>query len=185
MCQNWIETKRANAPKPDPFTHKKSNIMLHLFQQTSRYNKSVVQTRYKKERKTLIRIRKLNTLEPKPGTYNTDINYLRCLELKQTKLNLTQEIQIIYYTIPVNFFCSHNFVRFCPFKRITEHRKALAMQNIGQLGCVGFVISSTFHPLVKGRIVWTAINTTACCSFQKWALSNIRSVRSLKCQQAL
>ncbi len=105
MCQNWIETKRPNAPKPDPFTHKKSNIMLHLFQQTSRYNKSVVQTRYKKERKTLIRIRKLNTLEPKPGTYNTDINYLRCLELKQTKLNLTQEIQIIYYTIPVNFFC--------------------------------------------------------------------------------
>lgn len=53
------------------------------------------------------------TLETRPGTYNTDkthINYLVCLVLKQTKLNPTQEIQIIYYTIPVNFLLT----LFCP-----------------------------------------------------------------------
>lgn len=100
------QTECAQARPISPFTHKNSN-MLHLFQQTSRYNKSVVQTRYKRSAKLLSRIRKLNTLEPKPGTYDTDetdINYLRCLVLKQTKLNLTQEIKIIYFTIPVNFF---------------------------------------------------------------------------------
>lgn len=105
------EFKRNKKPKTDPFPHKKSNIMLHLLQQTSRYNKSVVQSRYKRSAKLIIR--KLNTLEPRSGTYNTDkthINYLVCLVLKQTKLNPTQEIQIIYYTIPVNFLLT----LFCP-----------------------------------------------------------------------
>lgn len=91
--------------------------MLHLLQQTSRYNKSVVQSRYKRSTKLIIR--KLNTLEPRPGTYNTDkthINYLGCLVLKQTKLNPTQEIQIIYYTIPVNFLLT----LFCLFVHSRE-----------------------------------------------------------------
>lgn len=112
--------------------------MLHLFQQTSRYNKSVIQTRYKRSTK-LIRIRKL---EPKPGTHNTDINNrhelseMLSVEANETKSDTRNTNHLLYN--PCQFFFLLTTL-FCLLLSIQENHRTLK-----SLGNAKYLITRLF-----------------------------------------